>query len=492
MMRKYPKLWGSIVLLLVVLAWKGQQWLAFERGAMIYMFGYPLVVSDMTEGFTIAPEAIAAHRPGAAPINHLAHMRTYPDPGFNLVTAPNSDTLYESAYLDLSQGPMLLHMPDMQGRWVEMALIDGWANMFASLGTRNHGFGEKTYAIVGPGWTGTLPTDVVRVDSPTSLVWLIGRTYTAGEADFNAVHKIQDQYVLRPLSPAGTADSVPADSVTPTRHMNIDTPVIDQVAAFSTSDFFGRLARLMTNNPPAPADAPMVASLAAFGIEAGKPFDIDALSTAKRRGLEAGIWFVKALFDVRMPGSQGDLGLGPRGHVFFKDISRLMERLMLNFRNNWMIPLNLGTYGTNYPLRAIVTEFAYGLNVAQDAIYPNTMVDADGKALNGTHSYVVHFDKGQLPPAKVFWSLSIYNDNYWLVENRLKRHALGDRDPLQFNADGSLDFFVQKEPPDAAKLSNWLPAPAGDFKLVIRIYGPSPDVLDGNWAPRPVRRVAAN
>ena len=492
-----PKLWVFLAVLVGVLAWKGPQWLAFERGVQAYLYGYPLVVADMTQRFMTAPAAIAAHRPGSAPINRLAHMRTYPTPGFNVVVAPNSDTLYSSAWLDLSSGPVILHTPDMHGRWMLMELLDAWSNVFASLGTRSYGFAERTYAIVGPGWTGTLPAGVVRVDSPTRMAWLIGRTYTAGVADYDAVHRFQDQYELAPLSEFGkvearTFESASAPAVTPEQPMDIDTPVVEQVAALGASDYFGQLALLMKHNSPAPADAPMLATLASLGIEPGKPFNIDALSASERSGLDDAMWFVKAMFDVRLPGSQGDLGIGPAGHAFFNGVTWLTDKLKLTFRNNWMIPLNLGTYGTDYPLRGIITLIGYGINGPADAVYPNTTIDADGKRLNGANRYVLHFDKGQLPPAREFWSVSLYNDMSFLVENPINRYALGDRDPLKFNADGSLDIFVQQARPDAAKLSNWLPAPSDNFKLVMRIYGPSAAVLNGNWAPEPVRRVAAN
>ena len=491
-MGKSSKFWISIAVAVAVLAWKGPQWLAFEKGVQAYLYGYPLIVADVTERFMTAPAAITMHRPGSAPVNRLAHMRTYPGPGFNVVVAPNADTLYSTAWLDLSHEPVLLHTPNMHGRWVLMELLDGWSNVFASLGTRNYGSGERTYALVGPGWTGTLPVGVVRIDSPTNIVWLIGRTYTALEPDFDAVHKVQDQYALAPLSRFGKADAAPAPAATSEPAMDIDTTVIEQVAALGAPEYFARLAQLMKDNPPAPADAPMVATLASFGIEAGKRFDVEALSAAQRRGLEDAMWFVKALFDVRLPGSQGKMEIGPVGRALFSGATKLADTFLLNMHNGWSIPLNLGTYGTDYALRGIVTLIGYGINGPDDAVYPNTSVDANGQYLNGANCYALHFDKAQIPPAKVFWSVTLYNDQSFFVENPIKRYALGDRDHLKFNADGSLDILVQTEKPDAERESNWLPAPQGDFKLVIRLYEPAAEVLNGKWVPPPVQRLAAN
>ena len=492
MMRKFRKLWILIAAAAIVLAWKGPQWLAFEKGVRAYLYAYPLVIADMTERLMTAPSAIAAQKPGAAPVNRLAHLRDYPDKNFTAVVIPNADTLYSLAWLDLSGEPVLLHTPDMQGRWVLFGVLDAWSNAFAALGTRNYGSAERTYALVGPGWTGTLPDGVVRIDSPTKTAWLIGRTYTAGRKDFEAVHRVQDQYSLAPLSQFGKPDAAPSLVGTADPTLDIETPAPEQVAALGAAEYFGRLAQLMKDNPPAPADAPMVATLASFGIEAGKRFDFEALSTAERRGLEDAIWFVKALFDVRIPGSQGKLELGPVARAFFKGATQLTDKVKLNVQNRWRMPLNLGVYGTDYPLRAIVTLLGYGANVPADAVYPLTWFDADGQKLSGANRYVLHFDKDNMPPAAVFWSVTLYTDKYFYFTNPLKRYALGDRDSLKFNADGSLDIFVQNDKPDADKESNWLPAPPDGFILVMRLYHPAAKVLNNQWAPPSPQRLAAN
>ena len=491
-MGRFRKLWILIAVVVAVLAWKGPQWLAFEKGVRAYLYGYPLVMAEATERVMTAPAAIAAHRTGSAPVNRFGHMRDYPDTGFKAVVVPNADTLYSPAWLDLSREPVLLHTPDMHGRWVLMAVLDGWSNVFAALGTRNYGSAERTYALVGPGWTGRLPAGVVRIDSPTNTAWLIGRTYTAGRKDFDAVHQVQDQYALAPLSQFGKADAAPRPAATLEPAVDIDTPPVEQVAALNASEYFGHLARLMKENPPAPADAPMVATLASFGIEAGRPFDFKALGRAQRRGLEDAVWFVKALFETRLPGSQGKLELGPIARALFNGFNLVMDKLKMNVQNHWLVPLNLGSYGTDYPFRAIVTLLAYGANGPADAVYPYTPVDGNGHRLNGANRYVLHFDRGRIPPAKVFWSVTLYTDDNFYFHNPLKRYALGDRDPLKFNADGSLDIFVQQDKPDAEKECNWLPAPPDNFKLAMRIYHPAAEVLNGQWAPPAVQRVKAN
>ncbi|MBV8667175.1 MAG: DUF1254 domain-containing protein [Burkholderiaceae bacterium] len=479
-----------------IVAWKGPQWLAFERGVKAYLYGYPLITADVSERVMTSPEAQAAHRMGSALVNHLAHGRTFPDHRFTDVVAPNADTLYSIAWLDLSKGPMLLRLPDMHGRWVLMEVVDAWSNAFASLGTRNYGGAERTYALVGPGWSGSLPAGVTRVDSPTNIAWLIGRTYTAGAADYDAVHQVQDQYLLAPLTEPGKGEDTVSSGQVEDKPVDIKTPVVSQVAALGASEYFGRMAQLMKDNPPAAADAPMRANLAALSIEPGKAFRFDALSASQQRGLEDAVWFVRAMFDARAPGTQGDLAMGPLmgpiTHAAFGGVTKLMNKMLLNVRNGWMEQLNLGAYGTNYPLRAIVTLLGYGANVAADAVYPMTTVDADGQKLDGANRYRLHFDKAQLPPAKAFWSLTMYNEKGFFIANPIGRYAIGDRDPMQYNEDGSLDILVQTDSPGVEHEANWLPAPSGPFKLALRLYEPKPEVLNGNWVPSAVQRTAAH
>jgi hypothetical protein len=157
--------------------------------------------------------------------------------------------------------------------------------------------------------------------------------------------------------------------------------------------------------------------------------------------------------------------------------------------NGWRVERGLGRYGTDYPLRALVTLIGLGANLAEDAVYPMANVDGDGKALSGANRYVIHFPAGELPPANAFWSVTMYDDNQFLVHNPLDRFALGDRDPLRFNADQSLDLYIQTAAPGPDKQANWLPAPKGGFNVILRIYHPKAAVLDGTWEPPPIVRT---
>jgi hypothetical protein len=483
--KKHRGLWICLSVLVLIVAFKGPQWLAFERGVKAYLFAYPLITADVTRSVMTSP--MAKGRVGAAPINQLAHARRFPDAHFTEVVAPNADTLYSIAWLDLSAGPMLLSTPDMKGRWVLLEILDAWSNAFASLGTRNYGGNEMTYALVGPDWHGTLPAGVTRIDSPTNLAWLIGRTYTAGAADFAAVNVVQDQYTLKPLSQL--SETVITQEVTSNVPVDVKTPVVTQVATLSTAEYFGRLADLMTMNPPSSNDAAMMATLKSMGIVPGQKFDIEAMSPAQRQGTEDAVWFVKAFFETRSKGTQGTLDISQLQHSFFDGLSFVLNKCVLNVKNTWLIPLNIGVYGNNYPLRALITLVGYGANVPADAVYPMTSIDADGQKLDGANRYRLHFDQPHIPPVNAFWSITMYNDKGFFIDNPINRYAIGDRDQLKFNPDGSLDILIQSASPGADLDSNWLPAPPHNFKLIMRLYEPKPDVLNGNWVPPAIARI---
>lgn len=419
-----------------------------------YIFGYPLVLMDLTEKATTAP-------PVGAPVNQFYNMREFPDPSFNEVVSPNADTLYSSAWLDLRQEPIVLSKPGMFDRYFLLPFLDAWTNVFDSLSPRTATTADANYAIVGPGWKGALPDGLKRIDAPTNTVWIIGRTYTHGKSDYAEVHKIQDEYKLTPLSAWGkNYTPPPAESSKPQKEAPVDV-----LARMTAPEFFDKLASLMKENPPATADAPMLAKLGQLGVVPGQAFVVANLGKGGDKALQQG---AKA-------------GLA-------KLISEARGKTA-NEVNGWAIIGDLGRYGTKYLFRAAVAYFGLGANLPNDALYPKTAVDSDGKPLSGANRYVLHFEKDQIPPAMGFWSLTLYNQRQFFVANPIDRYAIGDRDKLQYNADGSLDLYIQKDSPGPEKESNWLPAPKGGFNLILRLYYPMQRVLQGEWFPPPVKRV---
>lgn len=151
--------------------------------------------------------------------------------------------------------------------------------------------------------------------------------------------------------------------------------------------------------------------------------------------------------------------------------------------NGWGVALDIGKYGTDYLKRATVAKIGIGANLPQDAVYPTAFVDSQNQKLNGKNKYVIHFDKNNLPPANAFWSITLYDQKSFLIPNSINRYALGDRDNLKYNKDGSLDIYIQNKPTNKNIVSNWLPAPVGSFNLTMRIYWPKKSVLNGTWTP---------
>jgi len=434
-------------------------WLATDA----YVYGYPLVTMEMTRRIMTNVAAPAGTR---APMGQFARIREYPNAAFRDVTAPNADTLYTIAWADVGKEPWVLSLPDMKGRYYLFPLLDGWTTVFQSPGARTTGTGAQTYAITGPGWTGTLPAGVTEYKSPTSLVWMLGRIYCTGTPeDYAAVHALQDQCKLVPLSAWGKDYTPPAGTVDP--KVDMKTAVREQVNALDAVSYFTLLAELMKTNPPTPADADTVARFARIGLVPGQDFDKTKL---------------KADFVARIP------------HIAF-------DRIMLQLKvgkavknvNGWLYDTVTGLYGTDYLNRALVTAIGLGANLPQDAIYPMSLKDADGSDYEGKNRYVMHFAKGQLPPVKGFWSLTMYDADFFFVANPLNRYSISARQKLKENADGSTDLYIQNESPGADKESNWLPAPKGKFQLMLRLYWPTetrPSIIDGSWAPPPAKTVS--
>ncbi len=437
---------------------------ATETGVEGYIYAYPLVTMEFTRRvMTNAAEPKDNH----APMGQFFNAAQYPNASFRDVTAPNADTLYSAAWLDLGKEPYVLSLPDEGDRYFLIPMLSGWTDVFQVPGKRTTGDKAQTYCITGPGWTGAVPAGVTQYKSPTNMVWILGRTYCTGTPeDYKAVHELQAQYKLVPLSAYGKPYTPSAGKVDPS--IDMKTPVRDQVNQMDAVSYFKLLAALLKDNPPAAADAYILAKMARLGIVPGKEFDPGKLDPAA----------AKALNDV------------PKLAV---------EKIMAHFKhagtfeNGWMFTTKAGLYGADYIQRALVTAIGLGANRPQDAVYPTSEADAEGNAYEGAKKYVMHFDKGQTPPVRGFWSLTMYNAQYFFVENALNRYTVSPRNNLKYNADGSLDLYLQNENPGAEKESNWLPAPKGKFILMLRLYWPresSPSILNGTWKIPPVKKAS--
>ena len=439
----------------------------FGLAVEAYTYAYPLVTMEMTRRVvTNVAEPVGTK----GPMGQLIKLREYPNAQFRDVTAPNADTLYTTAFVDVGDEPWVVSLPDLADRYALFPMLDGWTTVFDVPGKRTTGTDAQTFAITGPGWEGTLPDGVKQYKSPTSIVWLLGRIYCTGTPeDYAAVHKIQDEIKLVPLSSYGKDYTPPAGVVDPS--IDMKTAVRDQVNKMDAVEYFTLFADLLKRNPPTAADAPMVEKLAQIGIVPGQDFDKSKFDPS----------FIKRLPEVAF------------------------ARIMLHFKfsdgdvqdvNGWGFTTKTGIYGTNYIQRALITAIGLGANRPQDAIYPTSVKSDSGlikRAYDGSEKYVLTFEKGLTPPVSGFWSLTMYDKNYFFVENPINRYSISPRQPLKANADGSIDLLIQNESPGPDMESNWLPAPKDKFILMMRLYWPNesqPSIIDGSWKIPPVKKVS--
>lgn len=423
-----------------------------------YIYFYPLILMDLTRKQLINTDPKV--NPIGGPANAFTHIRAFPTAEMRAVVRPNFDTLYSSAWLDLTNGPVVVSTADTGGRYFLLEMLDMWSDAFAVPGKRTNGTGPANFAVVPPGWTGALPQGVDRIDAPTSYVWIIGRTQTNGVKDYEAVHKVQDGYRITLLADWGRTARKAEQTIDPS--VDTKTEPLRQINGMSPLAYFNYGAQLMKKNPPHLTDWSIIASLKRIGLEPGKDFDGRKVSSdALVRGAHAGL----KLMRDKMP-----------------TIARVT--------NGWgMNTDTMGVYGNYYLKRAIIAMAGLGANQVEDAIYPLNVADADGSPVSAESRYVLHFEKDELPPVGAFWSLTMYDAEGFQVPNPIHRFAIGDRDPLTFNADGSLDLFIQNESPGGDEESNWLPSPKhGVLGLTLRLYAPKPQVLEGRWNPPAIKR----
>jgi hypothetical protein len=434
---------------------------AHDIGVTAYTYFYPLVTMDLTRRqLTNVARAEGIN----APMNTFASLAAFPPADMKAVVRPNFDTLYSSGWLDLTGEPMIVSVPDTQGRFYLLPMLDMWTDVFASPGWRTTGTQAADFALVPPGWSGVLPAGVVRIDAPTPYVWIIGRTKTDGPDDYDAVHQVQAGYKITPISRSGGTAAPVAGVVDAT--VDMKTPPKVQVDTMPAARFFAYAAELLKLHPPHVTDQPIVAQMRRIGIERGKSFDIDKVDPAIKAGLAGAPEAALKLMAWKVAS-------------------------MARVANGWSMNTDtMGVYGNYYLKRAIVAQLGLGANLPEDAVYPLSLADDSGNPTDGGSAYILHFDKGATPPVDAFWSVTLYDSDGFQVANSLNRFALSSWMPFKYNPDGSLDLYVQNASPGSAKESNWLPAPKGPFNLTMRLYAPRGDALTGKWNPPPVMKKA--
>lgn len=452
----------------------------YTLGHEAYEYGRPLL--DTERVFSTYTSINIPDDSGDGPVNHFNSFKrlTVATKTQRTVVAPNSDTLYSMAWLDLRHEPQVIHVPAIRGRFYCLEMLTPWTENFYNITSLSGPSSSGTYSLTSGGnfavvnrtFHGVLPHGVRRIVSPYSRVWIIGRTYIHNEADTPAVNAIQRQYTITPLSRWGTAYTAPVPShpVTTLRYATIagTQPGQDPLAYYTS------LNRELARFGPMSGDGPLLKRLRTIGVGAGlNPATDPRLSPQMLQGMRDAV-------------AQGVANL--KGELKSLYLSNALK-------HNGYLVVSTGTYGTDYQLRAEVDYAGLGAPLPYISVYPMAQTDNLLQPLSGTNKYVLHIPAGGLPPVQAFWSLTMYDANGDLVPNVLRRYVLNNRSSLHHNSDGSLDLYVQHTAPsDAAQLQNWLPAPAGNFRLMWRLYGlgsAMPGVITGSgWRPPTVQNCA--
>jgi hypothetical protein len=427
---------------------------AFAIGYQAYVVGAVYARSQILMEKDVHPKASLN-----APLNAFNIYPGLATPGAAIDFTPNNDTVYGLAWLDLKQGPVLMTIPEVKGRYYTIQATDWALNTFAYVGSRIKSK-AGTYAYLPPGWKGELPKGVMPLQATTDGVFLQARTVVAPEVpeDIAPVVAQLKTYRLEPLNKS--ARYFKMNPNTPVPNPKLNNPL------WQNLDFFTLLNRAWTFGGVREQDKEIVKLFAPMGIGPNMEFDPESLTEAQRRGLTKGAkaGFGRVVAHVRENGEM---------------------------RNGWRYATNLGYYGDNHLLASTVAMGGYGANRAEEAMYIPVFTDDEGKPFTSEGRYRIQFAADNLPPVNAFWSVTLYG----LPENQLRvnpidRSAIGDRTPtIKRTVDGGIEIYVQQEKPEGSMAGNWLPTGDGPFWMILRMYGPQEEALKGDFAPPVVKRV---
>lgn len=428
---------------------------AYATGLEAYLYGYPRV--EMARRIHNETLRVRADQVIFAPVNRFYYFDRLARPGDGLVIkAPNNDTLYGSAYLNLSDGPVVLRIPPMGDRYYVALVVDAAGNVGTRVGRKVTGPGGVDLVFVGPGYRGAVPEGMRVLRQPANDLWMLMRVASTGGADEAVAAAILKRFTLSELA---SVRSRPAEG----RNVPIAMqPIVAPLAPLDSLEFYKTLDRMLLRNPVPPEDRGLVARWERIGLGKGD-FDASNLSAPVRRGLE------RAIGSGRKVVAAAQFGIA-------------------NNVNGWNYSDKIGRIRNDWALNAAIALGGFG-NMADDSVYHQRNLDNSGEPMTGAKAYRMTFPAGQLPPVGAFWSISAYDQNSMdLMENPIRRYSIGDRTPgLQPAADGSLTIAIQSvEPTDPGLKANWLPVGPGPFYLIMRSYDPDPRIATGQWAPPPV------
>jgi hypothetical protein len=396
-----------------------------------------------------------------APLNSLAMLHDYIEPQERIVACPNQDVVYGFGILSLDKEPVVVQVPDFGDRFWVYQIGDQRTDGFAELG-KMYGSEAGFYLLVGPDWEGTPPDGIKKVfRSPTKIGYVVPRAFLNDTSeDKAAVQPVINQIMMYPLSEY--TGEIKTKDWTKIPKFPSQAEGEEEVKWVVPEKFFDQLPDVLKEVPPLPGEEPIYALIQSVLDAASKDAGIKA--ALDQAAVDADANIVKPLFQFRNYG--------------------------IPLPANWTTINNGADFGTDYFTRTAVAKSNIFVNQAVETKYFYQDLDSTGARLNGSKRYTVTFAKGELPPVKGFWSLTLYNEHHFFHPNDLKRYSLGTKNKnLKYNPDGSLTLYVQAEPPGEDKMSNWLPAPEGDFSLYVRAYWPEASVLEGKWTPPPVVAV---
>ncbi|MFC2025622.1 DUF1254 domain-containing protein [Chloroflexota bacterium] len=436
---------------------KARENMAYAIGIQAYIWGFPVIINEHSRLNMAGSKDIIPHKL-RGPLNTLVHAKQLLTPEFEDVQSPNNDTLYTTFWLDLRTEPLILHVPDMAGRFYTYQFVDAYSNNFAYISQRTKGFQEMDIAICGPGWTGFLPQGINRIDCPTPDVFVIGRLAVSGVEDVPNVHNLQNKMSLVPLSHVGEVNYTPAE-------LKLSKSVRKYAGSLV---FFEELGDRIALNPPPLKDDGLLGLFKEIGLTVNHGFDPSQLEEPILHGLERAA-------------AEGESIIAAKAMVMGREV------------NDWQLaPVAPEYFGTDYLYRAAVGWQSMYVNDPAEAYYPGVYADHEGQRLDASrHEYLLRFEAEDMPPVGAFWSTTMYDlEKRLMVANSIERYSIGDRTAgLQFGDDGSLEIYIQHHSPGPDKASNWLPAPSAPFYILMRLYLPSMEILNGHYEIPAVRRV---
>ncbi len=411
-----------------------------ELAQEAYIWGFPLVLTH-----TLFKRSLK----NGAVLNRFVVQSALSTPATN-AAGPNVDTLYGLTWLDLAREPVVITVPDAHDRYYSIELVDAYGNSFAYIGRRATGTAAGAYAVTAPGWTGNLPAGVKRIAATTPHVFAFTRTLVSGDGDVPGALAVQSKFAAALLS------GYPAALPSILAHTPLQFPPPDLAARGAA--YFDDLGEALAVNPPLPRDRAVLKRYARLGI-----------GPNLRPTQSAGAPLAAVLRDA-VPVAN----------------ARIKKADFSTIVNGWRVNYHVANVIWDPLLRAAINQYGPGTNIAQEALYFSAHSSQEGKALDGSHPVAIRFAADGLPPVDAFWSLTLYGPDFLLVENPIKRYAIGDRTPgLVRAADGALEITIQHEAPNYK--ANWLPAPAGPYQLILRTYQPRKALFDGSYHLPPLR-----